>query len=151
MLPDGTLYILALNGVICLSGVLLCVLVMIRERRLLLMPMGLAFFLVTNGLTQGAPLWIDLGVNFPTDPIIYQRATAIDAIILTIALPGMFVMDGVRWRYPAQARYPWKLSSGSSALCGKEERSLDSSQIVRWASHFWRLSRLSLRAPAGIF
>jgi hypothetical protein len=88
--------LLGINAVVCSAGILLSCFVMFRARRLLLLPAALAFFLVTNGLTQGAPLWFDLGIAFPTAPVIYQRALAVDLIVVAIAIPFLLVLGVMR-------------------------------------------------------
>lgn len=96
MVNSTTFWVLSMNAVLCASGMLFGCLTMLRARRLLLLPMALCFFWVTNGVTQGVPLWFNLGIDFPTQTIIYERALGVDAIIWLVALPGLIALCVVR-------------------------------------------------------
>ncbi|MBE2213399.1 MAG: hypothetical protein IAE82_05970 [Opitutaceae bacterium] len=89
---EFTPLILAANAIVCLIGIALCLVVMIAHGRLLLLPVGLLVFLVTNGVFQGAQLVVKMDVQYPTAPEMYERALAVHAIVVGLSLLPLLVM-----------------------------------------------------------
>jgi hypothetical protein len=88
--------LLGLNAIVCLVGVILCVITMLRQRRLLLLPATVLVFLATNGLLQGAQLWWDLGMLFPVSPLMFQRVLAVNTVVVICATIPLLAFANLR-------------------------------------------------------
>jgi hypothetical protein len=71
---------------------------MYKARALLLLPLSIVVFLLTNGIFQGVPLLFDVGVAFPTDPVMYRRAAVVHSIFLGVATLPLLTIAAARRR-----------------------------------------------------
>jgi len=94
---------LTLNALVCIAGLFLAGVAMYKARALLLLPLSVVVFLLTNGIFQGVPLLFDVGVAFPTDPLMYQRALVVHAIFVAVAALPLLTIAAAR-RRPAADR-----------------------------------------------
>lgn len=88
--------LLGLNAIVCLVGVTLCAVAMLRQRRLLLLPATMLVFLATNGLLQGAQLSWDLGMLFPVSQLMFQRVLAVNTVVVICATIPLLALANLR-------------------------------------------------------
>jgi hypothetical protein len=105
------------NALACVVGIGLSVAAMVRTRRLLLLPLSVVVFLLTNAVFLWIPLVLNVGIAFPTDPVLYGRAAAAHAILVCVAtLPLLTVVAAGRGNAATAARLPAWLPLGLAAL-----------------------------------
>jgi hypothetical protein len=84
------------NFLVCGLGLGLSFLVIRRARRLLLLPLAMIAFLLTNGLFQAVPLFVAVDVPFPTAPLLYARSAAAHGILVAVACLPLLVLCSVK-------------------------------------------------------
>lgn len=91
------------NFLVCAFGLGLSVFVIRRARRLLLLPLVMISFLLTNGVFQAVPLFITVDVPFPTAPQLYARSAAAHGILVAVASLPLLVLCSLK-SAPAEGR-----------------------------------------------
>jgi hypothetical protein len=109
---------LTVNLLVCIFGLALAGMAMYKARGLLLLPLSVVIFLVTNGIFQGVPLLFDVGVAFPTDPLLYRRAALVHGLFVAVATLPLLALAGMRRRPEVQLRIrlPVSLPLGLASL-----------------------------------
>ena len=95
---------LAGNLLVCIFGLALAGMAMYKARGLLLLPLSVVIFLLTNGIFQGVPLLFDVGVAFPTDPLLYRRAAIVHSLFVAVATLPLLALAGMRRRQDVEVR-----------------------------------------------
>jgi hypothetical protein len=103
---DISPYFVPLTGnlLVCIFGLALAGMAMYKARGLLLLPLSVVVFLLTNGIFQGVTLLFDVGVAFPTDPLLYRRAALVHSIFVAVATIPLLALAGMRRRPDVEAR-----------------------------------------------
>jgi hypothetical protein len=87
---------LASNLLVCTLGLSVSFFVIWRAERLLLLPLVMISFLVTNGVFQAMPLFVAVDVPFPTAPLLYVRSALAHGILVAVALLPLLVLCSLK-------------------------------------------------------